>query len=183
WSSVARPRIAGKRLGARGVRWMTTITQASRSPGSAPRTTWIARMPPAEPTTATTWIARRSNVRAIRPREEAADRLRLPAGLLGDGLEAPATALGSGASEPLGEPVTQLRALVQRAQRRPERRLDRLRLVDDHSVGGVCMAHPAAEPEQLVVELPQNAAARWAGIDRGLPDGYVAAKGFGVEGR
>src|SRR5439155_9471677 len=69
-SFVARPRIAGRTLGASGVRWMMASTDASSSAGRPPRTTWSAPMPPAEPTTATTWIARGSAVGAIRPRQE-----------------------------------------------------------------------------------------------------------------
>src|SRR5215831_18616147 len=114
---------------------MTTRTQASRSAGREPRTTWIARMPPAEPTTATTWIVGGSGVvRAIRPHEEAADFLRLPAGLLGDGLEASATAGGACRADSLGKPLAESRSFLQDADRRPQRSLDRLALSVDDAV-------------------------------------------------
>lgn len=77
-------------------------------------------MPPAEPTTATTWIVGGSILPAIGPREESADRLRLPAGLLGNGLEALPAALGSRFSDPLGKTLAELRALLQGAERDPE---------------------------------------------------------------
>src|SRR4051812_20830154 len=91
-------------------------------------------MPPAEPTTATTCIGRGSAVGATRPRQEAADRLRLPAGLLGDLLEATAAPGGSRLADPLGELLAESRTLLQGADRRPQRVLDRLSLHFGRSV-------------------------------------------------
>src|SRR5262245_30857587 len=104
---------------------MTTRTQASRSAGRAPSTTWIARMPPAEPTTATTWTVGGSILPAIRSRKEAADRLRLLASLLRDSLEASAAAVGTRLADPLGEPLRHLRPLLQGAQSRSQGDRDR----------------------------------------------------------
>src|SRR5262249_5969927 len=167
WSSVARPRIAGKRLGARGVRWMTTRTQASRSAGRAPRTTWIARMPPAEPTTATTWVARGSAVRDIRPGEEAADRFRLLARLPGDGLETGAALGRACLPELFREAFGDLRALLKGTERRPQSVLDRFPLGVESGLSRVGVADPAAEARQLrVVELPEHSTAVGTGVDR-----------------
>ena len=68
-SFVARSRIAGRTLGASGIRWMMARTDASRSAGRPPRTTWSAPIPPAEPTMATTWVAAGSAVGGIRGAE------------------------------------------------------------------------------------------------------------------
>src|SRR5439155_1707596 len=57
-----RSRIAGRRLGAPGVRWMMTRAAASRSAGRPWNRTSSAPIPPADPTTATTWIGGRSVV-------------------------------------------------------------------------------------------------------------------------
>src|SRR5262245_15131170 len=115
---------------------MTTRTHASRSGGRAPSTTWIARMPPAEPTTATTWTVGGSVLGAIRSRKEAADRLRLPASLLRDGLESLTATAGTSVADSLGEPLAESRALLQEGDRRPQRGRDRLSLAVH---GAVCV--------------------------------------------
>src|SRR5436190_6951620 len=164
---------------------MTTRTQASRSAGSAPRRTWIARMPPAEPTTATTWIGRRSAVgaRAV-PGKHAANRVRLLPRFAGELLEPGLAALGTRAPHAPGEPLGELRAFLQGAQRRPEGHLDRLALRLHRSFRGVGVTDPAAEPGELgVVDLPEHTPAFRASVYRRRPRRPFTLERLGVERR
>src|SRR5581483_1005708 len=102
-------------------------TAASRSTGSCSRTLSVARMPPADPTMATTSTGGASTD-GIALQQHRSDRAGLLERFLGEAVETAGGELRAGAARTVGNPAAQLRALEQRTQRHPERRLEVLRL-------------------------------------------------------
>src|SRR2546423_6813466 len=164
---------------------MMTRTAASRSSDNPLNRTLSAPMPPADPTTATTWTGGRSAVgaRAVSD-EQTADRFRLLVRFAGELLEPSLALLCAGGADACREPLRELRPLLQGAERRPERSLDGSSLRFDGALRRVRVSDAAAKARQLsVFVLPQHAAARGAAVDGRLTGRRVALQCVGVEGR
>src|SRR5690242_19710248 len=123
-----RPRIAAAWLGRSCIRCSRTRTGTGRSDGSPASTASIAVRPPAEPTSATTPVPCRSPGCTIPFQDHVTWEPVVRLGLLDGPVVLGGAARHPRLAEPLGDPPRERRALVERAQRDPERPLDLGRL-------------------------------------------------------
>src|SRR5262245_23213662 len=126
-------------------------TAASRSPGSAPRTCERARIPPADPTSATTSIGGEteglSAVGTVMVEQKPPDHERVTLRFL-DHAIVPFRPFGrSHAAESVGNAPGKVGTLLERAQRCSEHTLDRPVMLDGERVRAERVPDPAAKAQ------------------------------------